>query len=321
MKLLRKSLLILGMVIFTTGLFAQTLADAGEKYNAANEQYKAKAYGNAVKLYEEALNMCKNMGGSAADLEMNVETQLTNAYFRNGLTMYKRKKFDEAIDNLEKTKKIASETGNSNMKKKAIIYIARVYSTKGNFLIKAKKVDASFAEYDKALKVKPDCINAFLGRAMAYKEKGDMTQMMINVDKVIELGKTNVRAAKKVAKAKKLAFLTLKSNGAAELQKEHAAKAMKYLEDAQKYGKADADIYYYISLASLKINKWNEAIDNAKKALEMKTNDKSDIYFALGQGYAGKGENANACKAYKNVTKGPNVAAAKYQIKEVLKCK
>ncbi len=44
------------------------------------------------------------------------------------------------------------------------------------------------------------------------------------------------------------------------------------------------------------------------------------MYFALGQAYEGKGDAGGACTAYKNVTSGPNVEAAKYQITTVLKC-
>ncbi len=319
--LLKRSILLLGMIVFATGIFAQTLADAGEKYNAGNEQYKAKAYGNAVKLYEEALSMCKNLGGSAADLQANVEKQLLNAYFKNGLYNYKKKKFDAAIDQLTKTRNLAKELNDSKMEKKAVLYIARVYSTRGNILVKKADYKGAFEQYNKALEIRPNCINSYLGMANAYKKQGDMNNMMKSVDKVVELGKSNSSAAKKVAKAKKLAFLALKANGAEELQKEHAAKALEYLTAAPKYGKADADIYYYTAMAQMKQKKWDDAIANAKKAIELNPENKADIYFTLGQAYQGKGDNANACASFKKVTSGPNVAAAKYQMEQVLKCK
>ncbi len=44
------------------------------------------------------------------------------------------------------------------------------------------------------------------------------------------------------------------------------------------------------------------------------------MYFALGQACEGVGNNADACAAYKNVTSGPNIEVAKYQITQVLKC-
>ncbi len=319
--LLRKSVLILGMVIFTTGLFAQTLADAGEKYNAANEQYKARAYGSSVKLYEEALKMCKDLGGSAADLQMNVEKQLTNAYYYNGKSLYKKRAFDASIAQFKEAKKLAAVSGNDKIKRNSVIYIAGVITAKGNSLLKQKKADAALAEYDKALAVKANYLSAYLGKANAYKEKGDMNQMMAYVDKVITMGGTGRIGIKKATQAKKLAYLTLLSNGASELQKEHASKALTYLTNAQKYGEASADLDYYTAIANLKLNKWDAAIAAAKKAIALKKNDASDIYFTLGQAYQGKGDATNACNTFKKVTKGPNVAAAKYQMKEVLKCK
>jgi len=45
------------------------------------------------------------------------------------------------------------------------------------------------------------------------------------------------------------------------------------------------------------------------------------LYFVLGKAYEGKADNTAACTAYKNVTSGPNVKAAKYQIEIVIKCK
>ena len=321
--LLKRSILLLGMIAFATGLFAQTLADAGEKYNAGNEQYKAKAYASAVKLYEEALDMCKNLGGSAADLQSNVEKQLLNAYFKNGLYNYKKKQFDAAIDQLTKMRNLAKELNNSKMEQKAVTYIARVYSTKGNVLVKKKDFKGAFGQYNKALEVKPNCMNAYLGFTYAYKEQGDMANMMKSADKVIELGKANnsSAAAKKVAKAKKIAYVALKANGAEELKKEHAAKALEYLSEVSKYGKADADTYHYLAIAQMKLKKWSDAVASANKALELQTGDKSDIYFTLGQAYQGKGDNAQACASFKKVTAGPNVEAAKYQIEQVLKCK
>ncbi len=71
----------------------------------------------------------------------------------------------------------------------------------------------------------------------------------------------------------------------------------------------------------MSLKKWDAAIASTKKALSLQTNDKSDIYFTLGQAYQGKHENTAACSAFKHVLKGPNVAAAKYQRAQVLKCK
>lgn len=101
-------------------MFAQTLDDAGSKYNAGNEQYSAKAYADAVASYESALEICKNVGPDGDALKGNIEKQLNNAYYRNGLALYKAKKFEDAIAQLEKSAKLAGELGDTEKQKKAL---------------------------------------------------------------------------------------------------------------------------------------------------------------------------------------------------------
>ena len=79
--------------------------------------------------------------------------------------------------------------------------------------------------------------------------------------------------------------------------------------------------HYYLALAYSKEKNYEDAISSAQKALSIEPDkDKSDVYFALGLAYEGKGDSTNACSAYKKVTTGPNVEAAKYQMTQVLKC-
>ena len=321
MKTVVKSALLVGLMMFGMGMYAQSLADAGEKFNQGTAQYKAKAFDQAVKLYDEALKMCKAIGPDAADLQSQVENQLGNSYFWNGISLYKKRQFDQAIDQLKKAKAMATATNNEKIKNYAHTYIARVYSSKGFSLIKQKKEDEALVQFETALKEKSDCYNAFYGKVLVAKEKKDMATMMAMVDQLGKLASSSSKAAKKYDQAKYVAFTTLLNAGAQQLQKMHAQKALEYLNNAKKYGSANADLYYYTAIANLSLKKWDAAIAAAKKALTMQSAEKSDIYFTLGQAYQGKGDKAGACGAFKNVVKGPNVAAAKYQRTQVLKCK
>ncbi len=87
-----------------------------------------------------------------------------------------------------------------------------------------------------------------------------------------------------------------------------------------KYQAGSADTYYYLAIAYNKTKAYSKAIEAANKALGMKEGDKSDIYFELGQALQGKGDASGACGAYKKVSTGPNVDAAKYQVEQILKC-
>lgn len=307
------------MTLVTIVVAAQSVEDAGAKYNEGNELYKEKAYSSAVTSYEEALNIAIGVGVDAEDLKSSIEKQLMNAYYKNGL-QYKSIGLDAAIASLEKAYALAEQLGDDKMKTKSAINIAKFRSGKGNSLLKKNKLDEAFAEYEMALEIQPTCVNAFYGMGKLYKAKNDMANMVINMDKVIEFGADNPKAAKYVKKAKSTASKALVTAGAKEIQKEHGKKAAEYINQSFNYAPGNAKTYYYLALAYNNTNNWNDAITAANKAIGMETEKNSEMYFALGQACEGVGNNADACAAYKNVTSGPNIEVAKYQITQVLKC-
>ena len=306
--------------MLTVVVMAQSVEDAGAKYNEGNEFYKEKAYSSAVTSYEAALSIATDAGADAEDLKGSIETQLMNAYYKNGLTLYKGRKYDASIASLEKAYALSGQLGDDSMKSKTATYIAKVRSTKGSSLLKASKVDEAFAEYEMAIEIKPTCVNAYYGKGLVYKSKNDIPNMIINMDKAIEYGADNPKAAKYVKKAKSTTSKALVNAGAKEIQKEHGKKAAEYINLSFNYAPGNANAYYYLALAYNNTKNWGDAIAAANTAIGMETEDKSDTYFALGQAFQGKGDDAAACDAYKNVTSGPNIEVAKYQITQVLKC-
>lgn len=318
--MLKKMMILMAVVFFGANVFAQSMDEAGEKYNEGNEKYSVKDYAGAIISFEEALNICNTVGADADGLKGNIQKQLNNSYYKNGLSLYKKRKYDDAIANMQKSLALSEELGDESKKVKNINYIAKIHSTKGLTLIKEKKLDEALAEYDAAQKVKPGCVNASYGKALVYKEKGDMDLMMQNADEAIKNGAGNEKAAKYVGKTKSLAAKTLLNEGTTELSKEHGAKAAEYLEASMKYQAGSADTYYYLAIAYNKTKAYSKAIEAANKAIELKEGDKSDIYFEIGQAHEGNGNTAGACDAYKKVTGGNNIETAKYQITTVLKC-
>jgi len=320
MFMLKRSLLVVVLTIFTIGLFAQTVEQAGAKYNEGNTAIKNKNYSAAVKSYESALKIASAAGPTAADLKGNIEKQLVNAYTKDGIVKYKKKDYDGSITSLDKGYDLAGKIGESETQSKLIEYIAKIRSAKGMSLIKENKLDEAYAEFEKAHKVKPDCAISFYGKGLVYKEKGDMDNMMANMDEAIKLGNEQPSMKKYGAKAKDAAAKTLLAVATEEITKEHGEEAAKLINDSFKYESGTADSYYYLTVAYVKSKQFNDAVKAANKAIEMQTGDKSNIYFELGQALEGTGDISGACSAYKKVTTGPNVDAAKYQITEKLKC-
>ena len=318
--MLKKSLILVGILVFASTVFAQSVDEVGAKYNEGNENYNAKDYAQAVVAYKEGLELAKQVGLEADDLKASIEKQLGNAYYKNGISLYKAKDLDGSITVLDKGYDFAKEMNDAKLQKKFVSVIAQVRSKKGDALRKEKKLDEALAEYQMGLDVKPTCVKAFYGQGLVYKEKGDMEKMMESMDKVIENGEGNSKAAKTVAAAKTTAAKTLYNTALTALQNNQAGKAITYLNDSFKYADGNADTYYYLSVSYNKTKKWDDALKAAEKALTLKEGDKSEIYFEQGQAFEGKGDNANACGAYKKVSSGANVEAAKYKITQTLKC-
>lgn len=320
MDFFKQNFFLLTFSLLTAGLSAQTVQEAGEKYNEGAQFYQAKNYADAVTSFEEALKIADQAGPEAEGLKVNIENQLVNAYMRNGLDYYKEKNMEKAISELDKSTALAAETGNAEMEMKTRAITSKIYAAKGNGSLKEEKLDDAKSDYEKALELDFSNIDALYGLGLVYKSKGDMENMMKYMDQVIELGSSNPKTAENVANAKSAASVALLNEGAKALQNKESQAAVIYINDSFKYAPGDADAYFNLTVANIMAKNWDDAAAAANKALELKEGDKSGIYFQLGQALEGKGDPAGACAAYKNVTSGPNAEAAKYQMTQVLKC-
>lgn len=320
MSMLKKSLMIIGLVVLSLGMFAQTVEEAGAKYNEGNEQMKAKNYSGAVTTLEEALKLADGAGPDAEELKGNIEMQLKNAYYRNGISKYKAKKYDASIVEFENSYALAEKENDTKMLNKIPVIIAKVRSSKGLSLLKNGNLDDAYAEFDMAQEVFPNFVIAYYGKGLVFKEKGDMNQMMANMDQAIEYSSSQSKMEKYAGKAKSAAAKTLIAEATEEITREHGKEAAKYINDSFKYKAGSADTYYYLTVAYNKAKEYSKAAEAANTALGMQEGDKSGIYFELGQALKGSGDTSGACAAFKKVTSGPNVDAAKYEITETLKC-
>lgn len=308
------------MVLFTVVAIAQSVEEAGAKYNEGNEFYKEKDYASALTAYEAALNIANDAGADADGLKGSIEKQLMNAYYGNAKTQYKAREFDASIASFEKTFALAEQLGDESKQKNSKSYIAKVRTSKGDTFLKKNNIEDAMAEYRMAIEIKPTYYKAYYGFVQVYKVQGDMENMMLNADKVIEYASGNPKTAKYVTKAKSTTSKTLVNAGAKELEKGNGRKAAEFINQSFDYAPGDANAYYYLTLAYNKTSSWDDAIKAANTGIGLEVEDKSNTYFALGQAFEGKGDAEGACNSYKSVTSGPNVDAAKYQIAQVLKC-
>ncbi len=313
---------ILILIVFSglsVSLFAQTMNDAGDKFNNAAQQLKAKDYTKAIPELEACINICKTIGAEGVELRGKAEKQLANAYYKKGISLYKAKKFDDAITTFVTAQKKATELGQPDIAKKAKSLIPNVYYTKSSGLLKSGQLDEALAAVNKTIEMKPNFYKAYLNQGLIYKDKGDLTKMKVSLDKCIELAGVKAKAQETVTNAKSAAAGAFTSSGIDAVKAGSFDKAISYFNTALSY-EDNGDTYYFLTTAYNGSKKWDDAIASSTKALAMMTDGKEKVYFEQGRAFEGKGDAASACASYKKVTSGPNAEAAKYQIEQVLKC-
>lgn len=305
------------MVTMLTTAYGQDLNQAGEAFNEGIAAQQSEDFPAAIAAYEKALSISNQLGDDGIDLAMKAEKQLSYCYFSNGKNLYQEKKFDEAIQNFTKSAEYSRKAADDKTEDAANTYIAGIKTAYGNSALKKEEYDKALGYYDEALKVKPDYMKAEYGKGLVYKKMDDLANMKASLDKVIAAGE---EGDKDVENAKNAAYLAYRNAGAIALQSGSNDEAVKNLNVSLEYDNTDPRAYYYLSVAYNGLTQWDSAIGAATRGLELNPEDKSDTYFELGKAYEGKGDAASACGAYKNVTTGANVNAAKYQVEQVLKC-
>jgi tetratricopeptide (TPR) repeat protein len=309
--------LFIGLVSFANG---QDLNTAGAKFNEGRELDKAKNYSGAIAAWEESISICNDIGFDAEELKATVQKALGYTYFKEGITLYRKKTFDGAIDALKNAEMVANEVGDAKTAKQAATYIPKIYSSKGLSFLAKKDFEGAISIFDKAISYNPQCVDAFYGKGMTYKEMDQIDVAAESFDNVILFGAGKKSAAKKVASSLEAAQKMFEAKAASELQIEHNSEAIALLNKALNYSQSSANTFYLLTLANNKLKNWDATIEAAKKALTLKGVNAAAVNFELGKAFEGKRDTANACAAYKKVTEGPNVAAAKFQITQVLKC-
>jgi len=312
-----KIIALIMMISLAFNSFAQTLDEAGAAFNQGIQSGKEGNYAEAIKSYEQTIQICTQVGDDGMELQIKAEQQLPGAYFNLAKGFFDAKNYTEAIPNFEKSAQYADQMGETKTADASRTYLAGIYTSLGNADLKNEAFDQAIEKYNKALAYKSTYYKAYYGLGLVYKKQENLPEMKVALDKVIAMAGDD---AKTIGNAKDAAESAFRNAGALAVQSKKYDDAITNLLIAREYNDADPNAYYYLAIAYNGLSRYDDAITAASKAIELQTEDKSDIYFELGKSYEKKGDNALSCENYKKVTAGNNVAGAKYQMEQVLKC-
>ena len=323
---MKKTLILaFALTILTTfsgkSLFAQTKEDAGNAFNAALELSKTDMAGAVVKM-QDVLKMCTTIGKDADTLKMKIATVIPVWQYNVGNNFLKEKNFDLALPAFEKSNEYAIAYADENIKLKSEDQLEKLYTNKGNTLLKAEKADSAILFLDKALKLDPEYSKALYAKGQAYKKKGDYIKMQENMELTIaSASKANDTLTVKAAK--NAIATNLYQDGKTAFTKKAYGEAVAKLNSALSYDYKNKELYYLLATSNNNIKKFDEAISSANLGLAMEEQTAvkmARFYYEIAKAYEGKKDVGNACANYKKAAIGTFKASADYQMKTVLKC-
>ncbi len=319
-----KSMLALGIVLIfsAVNLTAQSLNEAGELFNKGIQLTSAEDYEGAIAAYEQCISMCDKLGDEGDDLKARAFAILPDLHYRAGLALYRNKKVAESIPRLEKAAAVAKEYGDNATEAKINKLIPQLYYAVGSASYKKDEFEKALVDLNKAIALDPEYSKPYLIIALSYSKLDRLEEMREALDKAIQLG-TQEGDEKSVNTARDAGYKTFLNRGQRAIQSSKFAEAEGHLITATQYEANNASLQYLLAVTYNKLGKTDEAIAAATKSIELEedANEKrAAAYFELGTAYNAKGDNVQACAAFKKALFGPNAEAAKYQIEQELKC-
>ncbi|KAF0204580.1 MAG: hypothetical protein FD170_5 [Bacteroidetes bacterium] len=301
--------------------YSQSLEDATNAYNRGVE-LAATDIPKAIEALKEAAGIAEKVGAEGADIVNLTKQQIPLLQYNHATALYKEKKVDEAITNFELAHDYAEQFGDDGIKAKADDLLPKLYRVKGNTDYRADKYAEALASFDKALEFDPDFAGAWLSKGLVYNKQNKTDDLRIAMDKAIETG-TKTNDEKTVEQASKFMSDNLINSANGAFKKNDFNGAVAFLDESIKYSDKNAEAYYLYALANNKLSKWDEAIENAQKGMELDGDTpakQARFHFEIGTAHAGKGSTGDACASFKKAAVGPLAESANYQIKTVLKC-
>jgi len=300
---------------------AQTINEAGERFNQGVEMTKTEDYEGAITAFEQAVAICDQLGEEGAELKSRAVAQIPDLHYKAGFALYKAKKLDEAIQRLERASMVATEYGDNTTLAKTNKLIPQLLNAQGLTRFKKDEFDAALQSFDKAIAIDAEFAKPYLGKAYVFFKKDDADAMKEAVDMAIAKGEA-AGDEKTVSSAKEQGYKGFLIKGQKAIQGSDYKAAEGFLVQAAAYDDSDANLHYLLAVTYNKLGKSDDALAEAGKAIEKEeAPDKlAAMYFELATAHEKKGDSAAACEAYSKALNGPNGAAAKYQMEEVLKC-
>ena len=299
-----KKLLVSIAALFAAAamLSAQSMAEATETAQLANESLGAGNYETALAGFQEALKMAEACGDEGLELVATCKDIIPKTMNAIAKQLLQDDKLDEAIAKLGETVAVANEYGDEETAEKAQNLIPQVYMKKAGGQLNAKEFEAAAETYAKVLELQPANGVAALRYGMAL-ENANKDAEAIEAYKLAaangqeknansQLGKFYLKRSVENLKAKKYADAVNDANASFELVSN--PQALQVAGQASQLGGKNAEAIKYFE-------QYLEAAPNAKNA--------GQIAYTVGALYQQAKNNAKAKEFFSKAVTDPKYGA------------
>jgi tetratricopeptide (TPR) repeat protein len=323
----RVIVIVTGLILAASSLFAQTLTDVINEFNAGVESLNGQSYETALTQFNNCLALCDVVGVESDDMKKQAQEQVVGTHYRQATTLIKRKQYDKALPFLENTVNYSEEyAAQEDLAAKAVKYLPPLYLREGNVLLKQSKYDEAISTFDKILSMNPSTYKAHQGKGLVYKELGEIDSMLEEFSLAKEKAETkdDHEFIATINAAINDYYRSLIEEEFEMIDPEEPDYT--FLIDICDQGIAANDqnsyAYWQAAFAKNKDNEYDAAIEYAEKAVKYETepNILSALYYELGIAYQNTVRYDKACEAYNKVTEEPFFTKAEKKMMSTPDC-
>jgi tetratricopeptide (TPR) repeat protein len=320
-KTIRTTILTGVLVLAATAIQAQTQYEAAATYKNAAELYNTD-YVAAIDSFEKCIKMCEVVGAAADEVKGAAIKVLPVLYQKKMISYTNDKKYPEAILASKKTFEVATQYNDTTVLQTVKNAQPNLYASLGFNLQKANDNAGAIQAFDSAISINPNFSKAIFGKALSYIRLNNNAKVVENIDLAITKTQADNDSVF-TQQIQKLGRDYFKSAGLKSKQAKKFADALDNFNTSLKYGE-DKDVYYNIANINNAQKKYDLAITNAQKGLDLEPGDanaKAKYIYELAVAQAGKGLKNDACGNYKSAMINKQFEAACKAQMTNLKCK
>ncbi len=299
---------------------AQDLAAINAKFAEAAEAVKAKNFAAAVPLFEQVISEGLDTDG-AETMVAGAKQALPQAIFQMGGAAFQGGRHDDALASFSKAAELAELYGNVPVLNNARTWISRTVMAQGASAFNAKDFAAAAAIFQKGYDANPNDTALGLNLAMSYSGLKEFDKSADIYKNIIALGAADSRFEDNAAKARENFSLDVLEQASASAKAGEFQAAIDVTDGLLAVIPDDAAAQMTRLQAYNSLKNYAKVTELGDEAAAAQADDeaRSDVYYLVGAAYQNMQTLPKAIEAYRKVTAGGNVAAAKAQITELQK--